>query len=219
MVGAQPRMRLRWKVSRPLRVVRRKRPNVVGAAHDDGYASPTRRPNRMFPAAPKKSIENPSGSPALVGVGPQRRVSFGHGIALVAHHGQICGMNPSHYAESIEATTMLLRDAAPWLEKLYTRCFSERSAVEHSMSGCVFGNLIGDVLRRNRTLAQLEMSPACDTVKVGCSHAGRRRSDEAQRGPRREPRPQGVVGYSGHERGVGDTIPRYCDRMREFGSS
>ena len=68
------------------------------------------------------------------------------------------------------------------------------------MSGCVVGNLIGDVLRRNCTLAQLEMSPAWDTVKVGCAHARRRRSDEAQRGPRREPRPQGVVGYSGRER-------------------
>lgn len=76
----------------PARVVRRKRPNVVGAAHNDGYASPTRRPNRMFPAAPKKSIENPSGSPALVGVGPQRRVSVWgmawHGIGYVTHRGR-----------------------------------------------------------------------------------------------------------------------------------
>jgi hypothetical protein len=39
----------------------------------------------------------------------------------------------------------------------------------------------------------------------GCAHARPRRSDEAQRGPQRERRPQGIAGFSGRERGDGGT--------------
>ena len=59
------------------------------------------------------------------GVQPCSRPSLSLRIclrALVPHHQQSVyrgGMNPPHYAESIEPTTMLLRDAAPWLEKPY----------------------------------------------------------------------------------------------------
>jgi hypothetical protein len=50
---------------------------------------------------------------------------------------------------------MLLRDTPPWLEKLYTLSFStEFCRAQHA--GCVFGNLIGDMLRRNHTLVKLE---------------------------------------------------------------
>ena len=70
----------------PARVVRRKRPNVVGAAHNDGYASPTRRPNRMFPAAPKKSnLKIPPGVQPWSESGLSAVFPFGawHGMALV----------------------------------------------------------------------------------------------------------------------------------------
>jgi hypothetical protein len=50
---------------------------------------------------------------------------------------------------------MLLRDTPPWLEKPYTMFFfTEFCRAQHA--GCVFGNLIGDELRRNRTLAERE---------------------------------------------------------------
>ena len=117
-------------------------------------------------------------------------------------------MNPSHYAESIGASTMLLRDTAPWLEKPYTLFSSNRSAVEHSMSGCAVGNLIGDVLRRNRTLAQLG-NVTCTghgeggmcTCKTGAG-ATRHSADRAGSHGRR-----GFVGCSGRERAWAMAIP------------
>lgn len=75
-------------------------------------------------------------------------------------------MNPSDYAESIEASTMLLRDTAPWLEKPYTLSSrQERCRAQHV-------GLRGRKPYRRRAPPQLHIGPAGNVTCMGHREGG-----------------------------------------------